>query len=237
MLKPSWIHFLGHRSRGGNGRPTTLRRTVRLCAERLEDRCLMSVNRAAGAAEQGTLASDLPSATIADQVVSASAHIDADSTAAGQSADATWERFSSKKELRTWLIEAAAAEWSHLFGRPTYSHYFRTFDTLDDSIALREARLTAFAVANDLDASFSATNLQVEGVDEADLVETDGNFLYIISGQDMVIVSVGEGEDFKVMCACIWKSGRLACTWPAIGWQSFRHRLGITGVPRFVHLQ
>ena len=54
-------------------------------------------------------------------------------------------------------------------------------------------------MADNLDTRVSTTNLQVAGVDEADLVETDGSFLYIVSGQDLVIVSAGEGEDLKVV--------------------------------------
>ncbi|MFH1529418.1 MAG: beta-propeller domain-containing protein [Pseudomonadota bacterium] len=36
--------------------------------------------------------------------------------------------------------------------------------------------------------NYSETNVQTEGVDEADLVKTDGNLLYTLSGQDLVIV-------------------------------------------------
>jgi uncharacterized secreted protein with C-terminal beta-propeller domain len=36
--------------------------------------------------------------------------------------------------------------------------------------------------------SYSTTNIQVEGVDEADIVKTDGEHLYIISGQCVVIM-------------------------------------------------
>lgn len=35
---------------------------------------------------------------------------------------------------------------------------------------------------------FSGTNVQVAGVDEADLVKTDGQFIYLAAGQDVIIV-------------------------------------------------
>src|SRR4029079_10255431 len=44
----------------------------------------------------------------------------------------------------------------------------------------------------------SNTKLQGAGVDEADLVETDGEFLYIIAGNDLVIVEAGTGDNFRV---------------------------------------
>jgi uncharacterized secreted protein with C-terminal beta-propeller domain len=49
------------------------------------------------------------------------------------------------------------------------------------------------------DGAFSNTNLQVAGVDEADLIESDGSYLYIISGEDLVIVRSGVGDELRVM--------------------------------------
>ena len=43
--------------------------------------------------------------------------------------------------------------------------------------------------------SYSATNIQVEGVDEADIVKTDGDYIYVLSGQALKIIDIGqEGE-------------------------------------------
>lgn len=54
----------------------------------------------------------------------------------------------------------------------------------------------SFYYANHLDSTslstdqvtFSATNVQVRGVDEGDIVETDGDYIYILSGTELVIV-------------------------------------------------
>lgn len=40
--------------------------------------------------------------------------------------------------------------------------------------------------------SHSTTNIQVEGVDEADIVKTDGNYIYALSGQDLNIIDIGQ---------------------------------------------
>ncbi|MGB9741296.1 MAG: beta-propeller domain-containing protein [Candidatus Bathyarchaeales archaeon] len=45
---------------------------------------------------------------------------------------------------------------------------------------------------------YSKTNIQVEGVDEADIVKTDGSYLYIISGQNVVIVKAYPPEEAVV---------------------------------------
>ena len=48
-------------------------------------------------------------------------------------------------------------------------------------------------------ADFSETNVQVQGVDEADIVKTDGSYLYIIRNQFLSIVSTMPDSDLKVM--------------------------------------
>ncbi|HZW49049.1 MAG TPA: beta-propeller domain-containing protein [Bacillota bacterium] len=47
--------------------------------------------------------------------------------------------------------------------------------------------------------NYSTTNLQVEGVDEADTVKTDGNYLYYLSGQKITIVRAKPAEAMQVV--------------------------------------
>jgi len=44
---------------------------------------------------------------------------------------------------------------------------------------------------------YSLTNVQVEGVDEADIVKTDGTYIYIISNQSIVILKAYPPEEAK----------------------------------------
>ena len=46
---------------------------------------------------------------------------------------------------------------------------------------------------------FSATNIQVAGVDEADQVKTDGEYIYIVTGKTVVIVKAYPAEDALVI--------------------------------------
>jgi len=46
----------------------------------------------------------------------------------------------------------------------------------------------------DADGDYTGTNVQEHGVDEADLVKTDGDFLYAVSAGDLVIASADEGD-------------------------------------------
>ncbi len=46
---------------------------------------------------------------------------------------------------------------------------------------------------------YSTTNIQVEGVDEADIVKTDGEYIYIVSGNNVTIVKAYPPEGVKVV--------------------------------------
>jgi uncharacterized secreted protein with C-terminal beta-propeller domain len=46
---------------------------------------------------------------------------------------------------------------------------------------------------------YSATNVQVEGVDEADIVKNDGKYIYVVSGNKVVIVDAYPPENMEVL--------------------------------------
>lgn len=46
---------------------------------------------------------------------------------------------------------------------------------------------------------FSATNVQVSGVDEADLVKTDGNYIYKVNGDKIIIIKANPAEQMQVV--------------------------------------
>jgi inhibitor of cysteine peptidase len=46
---------------------------------------------------------------------------------------------------------------------------------------------------------YSTTNIQVAGVDEADIVKTDGEHIYVVSGNDVVILKAYPTENAKVL--------------------------------------
>ena len=57
-----------------------------------------------------------------------------------------------------------------------------------------------FATQAELSATcdYSTTNVQVEGVDEADVVKTDGGFIYAIAGDSVCIVAAYPPEDMRL---------------------------------------
>jgi inhibitor of cysteine peptidase len=50
---------------------------------------------------------------------------------------------------------------------------------------------------------FSKTNVQVEGVDEADIVKTDGQYIYIVSGGNITILKAVPAEEARVLAKII----------------------------------
>ncbi len=54
---------------------------------------------------------------------------------------------------------------------------------------------------------YSTTNVQVEGVDEPDCVKTDGNFLYTISNDEIIIIDTNPPEDAHIINR-LWPNGK-----------------------------
>ncbi len=103
------------------------------------------------------------------------------------------ERFASADELSQFLIDQALVEYSSLFGKSTRD-WFGPPGTTSSGTGFG----TGAAPDSGRDApEHSETNIQVVGVDEGDIVETDGDHLYVLSGQEVVIVDswpAGEAE-------------------------------------------
>lgn len=57
---------------------------------------------------------------------------------------------------------------------------------------------TLFNSDESLTKDYSTTNIQVENVDEADITKTDGDYIYSISGNDVIITNVMNPEDIKI---------------------------------------
>ena len=77
------------------------------------------------------------------------------------------------------------------------SHYnFRTYATVGDAMMEDAAGApTAAGSKND----YSNTNIQIEGVDEADIIKTDGSFLYLIANNRLYIVDVRDPANLQVV--------------------------------------
>lgn len=102
--------------------------------------------------------------------------------------------FSTPTELEQYLIQDALERYEHLFGQPAWSWWPWLTDVTAGSGG------TPAAPTPQTDApDHSETNTQTPGVDEADLVETDGDYLYVLSGRELVILDSWPAKETHVV--------------------------------------
>jgi uncharacterized secreted protein with C-terminal beta-propeller domain len=101
-------------------------------------------------------------------------------------------RFETVEDVKGFLVQKALKDYESQFGQPTYGYYPMM---MNDSVASSQLRnptanesFSGASVPN-----HSTTNTQVAGVDEADLVETDGSYLYVARNGEVVIASALSG--------------------------------------------
>jgi uncharacterized secreted protein with C-terminal beta-propeller domain len=88
------------------------------------------------------------------------------------------------EELRAYLLGLAEQQYGHLFGQtvPVYGYGWGPYPLY----------LRSDAALSGSGPSHSDTNTQVNGVDEADFVETDGRYIYTARGGQLTIVDTGD---------------------------------------------
>lgn len=112
--------------------------------------------------------------------------------------------FASLEELRQWVTQQATTRYGELFGttfeQSNYGWCYCDFVALrlvaTDALVFNGAA-TPVAFNGQTNVA-DQTNVQVEGVDEADLVETDGEFLYMVAGSELVIIDIRDPENLVV---------------------------------------
>jgi inhibitor of cysteine peptidase len=119
----------------------------------------------------------------------------ADDSVAEDDLDEPLERLEDEAALRDWLIEESVKQWSNQLGKQVavYAYDEGTVVTRANFAALGSA-LSASAASDS-----STTNTQVSGVDEADMVENDGEYLYLIRDQELVIIDARPAKDMKIV--------------------------------------
>ena len=98
-------------------------------------------------------------------------------------------RFESDAELEEFLLNDALEMWDGLFGQPGWPGPWPV-PLVDAPPFIRD--LAGGGVEH------SDTNVQEAGVDEADIVENDGNYLYILSGSELVIADAWTPDELDV---------------------------------------
>ena len=106
-------------------------------------------------------------------------------------------KFSSYQELYSYLKETANVEQRYFFG----------------SFAADTAVNSALLESTEESKEYSQTNTQVEGIDEGDIVKTDGEYIYILSGDDISIVKAQGAESAEVARINVAKDDENGQSW------------------------
>jgi uncharacterized secreted protein with C-terminal beta-propeller domain len=135
----------------------------------------------------------------------------ADASLAAQAAEsARPSLFTSADEWKQYIIDSQVARLQTLLGRsfPSYGDGSTTPPSVMSRRAPPSPRVE-FQVSASADArSVSGTNNQVAGVDEGDIVETDGSFLYILSGTTLKIVDARQPDALAIASSTGSRAGR-----------------------------
>lgn len=87
------------------------------------------------------------------------------------------------------LLAAAQQEYGDQFGQEAEKPDYGFFHVLPVGNGIVDGVFRQFDNATALFSTFSETNNQVDGVDEVDIVETDGRYIYSVSGSELVITA------------------------------------------------
>jgi len=104
-------------------------------------------------------------------------------------------------QLQGWLVDAAISRWRPLLGKRANS-WWQWMAVRGDMRWLSGATSEGAVMAKDVMAAapgFSPTNVQEQGVDEADIVKTDGEYLYVLQGDKLVIVDAWPAEESHIV--------------------------------------
>jgi uncharacterized secreted protein with C-terminal beta-propeller domain len=93
-------------------------------------------------------------------------------------------------ELQQFLLDRAVEQYKNSFGITQLQYVGSPSDGSPNSTAYLMYALDNVATTSAAELSHSETNTQEEGVDEADIVETDGRYLYTFSDGKLVIADL-----------------------------------------------
>lgn len=102
--------------------------------------------------------------------------------------------FASEEELADYLEENQQS--SSGYGMRALSASVSEMAVQEDSVASRPAGDSS---GTDGAGDFSTTNIQEQGVDEADIIKNDGKYLYVLAGENLVIMDAYPAEDAKIL--------------------------------------
>jgi len=113
----------------------------------------------------------------------------------GASVEEMLPRFDSQADFGQFLIDDALLRYEHLFGLVQQcGHFPPEYGGNDLYMDLAGGR-----VSGESSRDHSETNVQVAGVDEGDIIETDGDYLYVLTGSELIIAKAWPAEEMSIV--------------------------------------
>jgi inhibitor of cysteine peptidase len=113
--------------------------------------------------------------------------------------DSGLTQFGSSAALTQYLISTALDQYKGLFGNAFPTYQFIPYGGGGPIVAANFTTAQAGGGLSSGPPTFSQTNVQVPGVDEGDMVKTDGTYIYDLSGQNLVIVKAVPSDSMAVV--------------------------------------
>jgi inhibitor of cysteine peptidase len=98
-------------------------------------------------------------------------------------------KFDSKQEIIDFLGQ----------GSQTQDMYYSGTRIMAMDTAAGAPMAESLKAGSDGASEYSTTNIQVDGVDEADFIKNDGKYIYVITGSKLVIVDAYPAEDAEIL--------------------------------------
>ncbi len=105
------------------------------------------------------------------------------------------KKFSSYEELENFVMANLGSAGYH---GGIYSN-FLDFSLVSITAPWSFGRAEGIGKEDSFSADFSTTNIQVDGVDEADIVKSDGKYLYVVSGNRIIIIEAYPAESARIL--------------------------------------
>ena len=96
------------------------------------------------------------------------------------------KKFSSEQELNDFVKSSQSGSY---YGGAMMQSRVMTASMSEGSAIQKSAEAS----------DFSTTNIQVEGVDEADIIKNDGKYIYTVSGNKVEIIDAYPAESAKII--------------------------------------
>ncbi len=107
------------------------------------------------------------------------------------------KKFNTKQEIMDFLDTAQKYNSYNYYGYETFGNGIRAMALESGQADSASAALSA--KSSDGASDFSTTNIQVEGVDEADFVKNDDKYIYVIAGNKLVIVDAYPADKAEIL--------------------------------------